>query len=75
MFVATTHFTNEHAPCGQTVGGDHFQDQDEQCIVSDEWFFACGCKSIRHEYHDGAVSREVIRHDGYVLVEELMAER
>jgi hypothetical protein len=74
MPAATTHFTHEAAPCGRTVSGDHFQDQDEQCTLSDEWFYACGCKTIRHEYHDGTVSRNVLRHDGHVLVDELMAE-
>ena len=75
MPAATTHFTEEAAPCGRTVAGDHFRDQDDQCVVSDEWFYDCGCKTIRHEYHDGATSRQVIRHDGRVLVNELMAER
>jgi hypothetical protein len=70
MPAATTHFSQEPAPCGRTVEGDHFQDQDNDCLVSDEWFFACGCKSLRHEYHDGSFSREVIRHDGRVLVDE-----
>lgn len=74
MSAATTHFTSQEAPCGQIGGGDHFQDQDEQCVVADEFFYACGCRTIRHEYHDGSVSRTVIRHDGKVLVDEFIAE-
>jgi hypothetical protein len=67
-------FTGEQAPCGRIVDGERYQDQDEQCLVSDELFYACGCRSIRHEYHDGSVSRKVVRHDGTVLVDELIAE-
>ena len=35
--------------------------------------FACGCRTIRHEYHDGSVSQKVIRHDGHVLVDEMLS--
>jgi hypothetical protein len=28
---------------------------------------------VRHEYHDGGVGRTVVRHDGTVLVHELLA--
>ena len=37
-----------------------------------ELFYDCGCRSIRHEYHDGNVSRNVVRHDGTVLEDELI---
>lgn len=74
MPSATTHFTHQQAPCGRIGDGDHLQDQDEQCLVADEFFYACGCRIIRHEYHDGSVSRRVIRHDGKVMVDEFIAE-
>jgi hypothetical protein len=74
MAATSTHFTTERAPCGQVVGGEHFQDRDEECLVSDEWTYACGCRVIRHEYHDGCVSQRVVRHDGKVLADELEAE-
>jgi hypothetical protein len=74
MSATTAHFTSERAPCGQTVGGDHLLDRDEQCLLSDELFYACGCRTLQHEFHDGSVSRKVIRHDGKVLVDELIAE-
>ena len=35
--------------------------------------FSCGCRIVRHEYHDGCVGRTVVRHDGTVLVHELLA--
>ena len=75
MSVTTTPFVGEKAPCGQLVGGERFRDEDEECLLSDEHFFECGCRSIRHEYHDGSVSLKVTRHDGKVVVDELDAER
>jgi hypothetical protein len=56
------------------VDGEHFQDQDEDGLVTDNLYFACGCRNIRHEYHDGSVFHKVIRHDGAVLEDELLAE-
>ena len=72
MAVTSTCFKAERAPCGQIVDGEHFEDQDEQCLVTDELFFACGCRIIRHEYHDGSICRHVTRHDGKALVDELI---
>jgi hypothetical protein len=75
MPTTSTRFTHEKAPCGQFVDGERFQDQDPeqdgQCLVTDEAFYACGCESIRNEYHDGTVAMKVIRHDGHILVDEL----
>ena len=42
----------------------------QQALVTQEVDYACGCRSIAHEYHDGSVSRRVVRHDGAVLVDE-----
>ena len=55
MSITTTRFTNEKAPCGRTVDGERFRDRDDECLLSDELFYDCGCRSIRHEYHDGSV--------------------
>ena len=74
MSFATIHLHDVAAPCGRTGEGDHFQDEDEQCLISDDWFYACGCRSLQHEYHDGTFSRSVIRHDGRILIDELIAE-
>ena len=73
MAVTTKHFDRETAPCGQSVPGDRLKDRDEQCLLSDETFFACGCQRIRHEYHDGSVSSKVVHHDGTVLEDEIIA--
>ena len=75
MSITTTPFTGERAPCGQFAGGDRFQDRDEECLLSDDLFYECGCQTIRHEYHDGSFSLRVVRHDGRVVVDELDAER
>jgi hypothetical protein len=74
MAATSTRFTGEQAPCGRTVDGEHFRDQDDDCLVSDELYYACGCRVIHHEYHDGTVSRRVVRHDGTILADEIDAE-
>ena len=70
MSATSTRFLSEKAPCGRVVDGDHFEDRDEECLVTDERFFACGCRVVLHEYHDGSVCRKVVRHDGKVLADE-----
>lgn len=74
MAFTTVSFTSQPAPCGQIVNGESFCDRDEEVVVTQEWDFACGCRSVRHEYHDGTVSRRVVRHDGTVLVDELLSQ-
>jgi hypothetical protein len=54
------------------VDAERYQDQDDEVVVTQEVDYACGCRSIRHEYHDGTVSRKIIHHDGAVLVDELL---
>ncbi len=72
MPITTTRFTNEKAPCGRTVDGERLRDRDDECLLTDELFYDCGCRSIRHEYHDGSVSCNVVRHDGTVVEDELL---
>ncbi|KAB2352325.1 hypothetical protein [Actinomadura rudentiformis] len=64
MVGTKTHFTSEKAPCGRTVDGEHYVDRDEEGLVIRDEFFACGCRLIRHEYHDGSVDVRTVRHDG-----------
>ncbi len=71
MGSTTMSFTNQKAPCGRIVDGESYQDRDEEVLVTEALDYACGYRSIRHEYHDGGVSRNVVRHDGTVLVDEL----
>jgi hypothetical protein len=67
-------FKSEKAPCGRIVEGEHFQDQDDEGLITENLYYACGCRCIRHEYHDGSVVRKVVCHDGTVLADELLAE-
>ena len=55
------------------MSGESYEDRDDQALLTEEVTFACGCRIVRHEYHDGSVSRKVIRHDGKVLVDELLS--
>ena len=71
--TATGSFKSQQAPCGRVVDGSSYRDDDTEVVVTQELAYACGCRSIQHEYHDGAVSRTVVRHDGRILVDELLA--
>ena len=73
MVLTNAGFKGQQAPCGKIVDGETYEDQDEEVLVTQEVDYACGCRTIRHEYHDGSVSRKVIRHDGTVLVDELLS--
>ena len=66
-------FKGQQAPCGRIVDGDSYEDHDDEVVVTQETLYSCGCKSIQHEYHDGSVSRQIVRHDGHVLVDELLS--
>ena len=71
MSITTSRFTNEKVPCGQVVDGERFRDRDDEYLPSDELSYDCGCRSS-HEYHDGSVSSNVVRHDGTVLEDEII---
>ena len=51
-------FKSQKAPCGKIVDGETYEDRDEQTLLTEELCYACGCLVIRHEYHDGSVSRK-----------------
>ena len=72
MATANRTFSTRTAPCGRLVSGESYEDRDDQVLLTEEMDFECGCRRIGHEYHDGSVSRTVIRHDGRVLVDELL---
>jgi hypothetical protein len=75
MSATITSFKNARAPCGRVVDGEQYQDLIEEGLVIEEVTYACGCRSIRHDYHDGSVSRKLIRHNGVVLADEIKFER
>ena len=66
-------FTSHQAPCGRIVGGKNYEDHDDEVVVTNETIFECGCTTINHQYHDGSVSRTIVRHDGRVLIDELLS--
>jgi len=71
--MSVTSFVSQRAPCGRIVDGERREDRDDDCLLTDDVYFACGCRSISHEYHDGSMRRKVSRHDGTILVDEFLA--
>jgi len=63
-------FTHEQAPCGRAVDGDHYRDDDDEGLVIRDEYYDCGCRRIRHEYHDGSIQTTATRHDGTVVKEQ-----
>jgi len=74
MVGTSTPFTKEKAPCGKIMDGKHHRDDDDEGLVIDDFYYACGCRAVRHISHDGGVSTRVIRHDGRVLMDDHGAE-
>jgi hypothetical protein len=70
----STSFTKEKAPCGRQVTGSRHHDEDSSGMMFDDVNFACGCRTIQHQFHDGSCRTRVIRHDGRVLLNQLSAE-
>jgi hypothetical protein len=56
------------------MGGQHVEDRDDDGLLSDDYHYACGCRKLHHELHDGTVCNRVVRHDGQVMLDELDAE-
>ena len=74
MVGTSTGFTKEKAPCGKRVVGSRYHEADGSGMVCDDVHYACGCRTILHQFHDGSCRTRVIRHDGRVLLNELSAE-
>ena len=70
MITQTVHFTAELAPCGKMHDGTRHEENDDEGLLRDDQKFSCGCRTIRHVYHDGTVRIRSIRHDGKVLRNE-----
>ena len=70
MAVATTYFMKRKAPCGRAAAGDHHLEDDDAGLLYDDVKYSCGCREIRHFYHDGCVRIKTIRHGGKVLWDE-----
>lgn len=70
---ASSTFTAGTTPCRQLRAGERYEDRDGAMLLTELVLFACGCRIVHREYHDGCVGRTIIRHDGRVLVQELVA--
>ena len=71
--IASGTFSHRKAPCGRWTDGEEYEDDDTEVLLSQGTAYACGCRAFHHEYHDGGVSRTIVRHDGVVLVDELLS--
>jgi hypothetical protein len=67
-------FTGELAPCGKTVDGEHYRDEDEEGLVIRDEYYRCGCRRILHQYHDGSIESTAIRHNGAVVKERFSSD-
>lgn len=74
MVGTSTAFASERAPCGKRVNGSRYHEDDGSGMLCDDVNYACGCREIRHTFHDGSCRTRVVRHDGRVLLNELSAE-
>ena len=70
MTATISRFDVRVAPCGRQYGGERYQSEDLQGLVTEELRFSCGCLVTKEEFHDGSVHRMVIQHDGKVLMDE-----
>lgn len=70
MTVTSTRFERQLAPCGRKVDGERTQTEDQQGLVTQEFVYACGCRSSREAYHDGSVHHMIVHHTGRILVDE-----
>jgi hypothetical protein len=73
LMKAASTFTERSTPCGRRSDGERYEDRDGATLLTDLVLFSCGCRIVRHEYHEGSVGRTVVRHDGTVLLHELLA--
>lgn len=71
--IASSSFSDRSTPCRRRTGGNQYEDRDGTTLLTQLVVFWCGCQIVRHEYHDGCVGRTVVRHDGRVLLHELLA--
>jgi len=70
MVGTRTAFTSEAAPCGRTVDGEYYHEEDEQGLIIYVRRYACGCRASHYEYHDGSIYFQALRHDGKVVSDE-----
>lgn len=60
------------SPCRLFRGAEQYEDVDDTTRLTLLELFTCGCQVTHREYHDGCVGRTIVRHDGAVLLQELL---
>jgi len=75
MVGRSVRFSSERAPCGKRMGGRRHVDGGSQGYILDNWTYACGCRRVHQQFHDGSGRAQTIRHDGKILVDERSPER
>lgn len=75
MVGTRVRITSEVAPCGRLVDGEYYREGDDEGLVIDNHFYACGCHRALQEYHDGSIHTRVTRHDGKIVVDDYSPER
>jgi len=64
-------FEDLPTPCRRRRNGERYEDIDGATLLTELVLFSCGCRIVRHEYHDGTVNQIVVRHDGTTMIYEL----
>lgn len=75
MIGRSVRFISDRAPCGKHVGGQRYQDSDDQGLALDNRTYKCGCRQLYYEFHDGSGLVRIIHHNGAVLTDEHRPER
>jgi hypothetical protein len=70
MTSTSTPFEPQLAPCGQRYEGQRHLAEDAQGLITEEQAYACGCRVTREEFHDGSVHRQIVTHNGKLLLDE-----
>ncbi len=75
MVGRSIRFSSERSPCGKQMGVRRHHDADSHGFLLDNRTYACGCRHVHRQFHDGSGRTQVIRHDGKILVDERSPER
>ena len=49
---ASSSFMDGSTPCRRRRGGERYEDRDGATLLTQLVVFSCGCRIVRHEYHD-----------------------
>ena len=66
-------FKGQQAPCGRIVDGESYEDHDDEVVVTQEIDLCVRMPEHPARVPRRRVSRRIVRHDGHVLVDELLS--